>query len=90
MTIDDLCVMPATALLSPFYLEKQLVEQLVLSKLDHGDVVFNPLPDYFLKRLQKNPVFISQLLLITGKYVNSVESVLKLGWLPMSKRRDSS
>ena len=38
---------------SPFYLRKQLPKQLFLSKMDYGDLVFNPLPDYLVKRLQK-------------------------------------
>ena len=38
---------------TPFYLRKQLAEQLIWSKMDYGDLVFNPLPNYLLKRLQK-------------------------------------
>lgn len=71
---------------TPFHLRKQLAEQLILSKMDYGYLVFNPLPDYLLKRLQK--IQFSSASFVTGKYVNSIETILKLGWLPMRERRD--
>jgi hypothetical protein len=71
---------------TPFYLRKQLAEQLILSKMDYGDLVFNPLPDYLLSRLQK--IQFSAASFVTGKYVNSAETLLKLNWLPMRERRD--
>ena len=71
---------------TPFYLLKQLAEQLILSKMDYGDLVFNPLPDYLLSRLQK--IQFSAASFVTRKYVNSAETLLKLNWLPMRERRD--
>ena len=46
-----------------FYQKKLLVEQLRFCQSWTTVIclVFNPLPDYLLKRLQKNPDFISQL-----------------------------
>ena len=39
--------------LTPFHVRKlQLVESLVLSKLDYACIVYHPLPDYQVKRLQ--------------------------------------
>ena len=70
---------------TPFYLRKQLAEQLILSKMDYGDLVFNPLPNYLLKRLQK--IQFSAASFVTGNYVNSTEDLLKLNWLPMYERR---
>ena len=70
---------------TPFYLRKQLAEQLILSKMDYGDLVFNPLPNYLLKRLQK--IQFSAASFVTGNYVNSIEDLLKLNWLPMYERR---
>ena len=32
--------------LAPYHFRKQLVESLVISKLDYGSVVFAPLPEY--------------------------------------------
>ena len=70
---------------TPFYLRKQLAEQLILSKMDYGDLVFNPLPNYLLKRLQT--IQFSAASFVTGNYVNSTEALLKLNWLPMYERR---
>ena len=70
---------------TPFYLRKQLAEQLILSKMDYGDLVFNPLPNYLLKRLQK--IQFSAASFVTGNYVNSTEDLLKLIWPPMYERR---
>ena len=70
-----------------FYSRKRLAEQLILSKMDYDDIVFNPLPDYLDKRLQK--IQCSAASSITGKYpVKTVERLLKLGWLTMRERRD--
>ena len=71
---------------TPFYLRKQLAEQLILSKMDYGDLVFNRLPDYLVKRLQK--IQFSAASFVTRKYVNSVKTLLKLDWPPMRERRD--
>mgnify|MGYP002804681562 CR=1 FL=1 len=67
------------------YLRKQLAEQLILSKMDYGDLVFNPLPNYLLKRLQE--IQFSAATFVTGNYVNSTEAWLKLNRLPMHERR---
>ena len=71
--------------MAPFQLRKQLVESLILSKLDYCDVVYYALPSKLLKRLQR--VQSSALCFITGKFSRE-EDVLKLGWLPMMERRD--
>ena len=70
---------------TPSYPRKQLAEQLILSKMDYGDLVLNPLPNYLLKRLQK--IQFSAVSFVTGNYVNSTEALLKLNWLPMYERR---
>jgi hypothetical protein len=72
---------------TPFYLRKKLAEQLILSKMDYGDLIFNPLPDYLLSSRQQKIQF-SAASFVTGKYVNSAETLLKLNWLPMRERRD--
>ena len=36
-----------------FKLRKHLAESLVLSKIDYNDIVFDPLPLYLVKRLQR-------------------------------------
>lgn len=38
--------------LAPFKVRKQLAETLILSRIDHNDMVSNPIPDYLIKRLQ--------------------------------------
>ena len=62
-----------------------MAEQLILSKMDYGDLVFNPLPNYLLKKLPK--IQFSAASFATGNYVNSTEDLLKLNWLPMYERR---
>ena len=45
-----------------------------------------PLPQHLLKRLQR--IQFAAASFVTGRYVNSFESLLKLGWLPVRERRD--
>ena len=69
-----------------FTLRKHLAESLINSRLDFSDIVFYPLTEHLLKRLQR--IQYSAASFVTGRYVNSIESILKLGWLPMRERRD--
>ena len=69
-----------------YKLRKHLAESLVLSRLDFSDIVFYPLSENLLKKLQR--IQFSAASFVTGHYVNSVSTLLKLGWLPMSERRD--
>ena len=39
--------------LAKYELRKQLAETLILSKLDYADLVFYPLPQFLLRRLQR-------------------------------------
>jgi hypothetical protein len=72
--------------LDRYNLRKTLAESLVLSKLDYGDTVFNPLTNVDLKRLQKCQNAAASFVL--GKYVKDRENLEKVGWLPMKERRD--
>ena len=38
---------------APYHVRKQLVESLAMSKLHYGCIVFYPLPEYQMKRLQR-------------------------------------
>jgi hypothetical protein len=69
-----------------FTLRKHLAESLIISRLDFSDIVFYPLTEHLLNRLQR--IQYSAASFVTGRYVNSIESILKLGWLPMRERRD--
>ena len=71
-----------------FKLRKHLVETLILTKIDYCDVVFYPIPKFLLGRLQRLQFTAAGF--ITGRYFNSFEVLLKLGWLPIKKRRDFS
>ena len=71
--------------LAPYHVRKQLVESLVLSKLDYGCVVFYPLPDYQMKRLQRVQTTCASH--IVGRYA-VLEDLQKLNWLPILERRD--
>ena len=67
------------------HVRKQLVESLVLSKLDYGCVVFSPLPEYQMKWPQRVQTTCAGYLL--GRYA-VLEDLQKLNWLPIIKRRD--
>ena len=71
--------------LAPYYVYKQLVESLVMSKLDYRRVVFYPLPEYQMKRLQRVQTTCAGYVL--GRYA-VLEDLHKLHWLPIIKRRN--
>ena len=65
-----------------FNLRKHLAESLIISRLDFSDIaVFYPLTEHLLERLQR--IQYSAASFVTGRYVNSIESILKLSWSPM-------
>ena len=72
--------------LSTFTLRKHLAESLIFSRLDFGDIVFYPLNQHLLKRLQR--IQYPAASFVTALCVNSIESIFKLGLLPMRERRD--
>ena len=55
------------------------------SKIDYGDLVYTPLTVVQQKCLQT--VQFAAALLVTGDYVRDLKMILKLGWLPIKKRR---
>ena len=67
--------------LAPFRVKKQLVESLILSKLDYGSTVFYPLPLCQQMRLQRVQNVCAGYVL--GRYADC----LQLGWLPLIGRR---
>ena len=72
--------------LAKYELRKQLVETLILSKLDCADLVFSPLPQFLLRRLRR--VQFGAASFVLGHYVKNFRDVLKIGWLPINERRD--
>mgnify|MGYP001796041535 CR=1 FL=1 len=71
---------------TPYKLRKHLAESLILSRLDYCDIVMFLLPQHLLKRFQR--IQFAAASFVTGRYVKSFESLLKLGWLPVRERRD--
>ena len=71
--------------LVPYHARKQFVESLVMSKLDYGCVVFYPLPEYQMKRLQRVQSTCAGYVL--GRHA-VLEDLQKLNWLQVIKRRD--
>ena len=63
-----------------YHLRKYLVESLVLSRLDFNDIIYYPITDCLLKRLQR--IQFAAASFVFGRYVNNIDSILKLGWLP--------
>ena len=72
--------------LAKYELRKQLAETLILSKLDYADLVFYPLPQFLIRRLQR--VQFAAASFVVGHYVKNFRDVLKIGWLPINERRD--
>ena len=72
---------------TPYKLRKHLAESLILSRLDVNAIIFCPLTEHLINRLQH--VQYSTASFITGNYVtNSVYSLFKLDWLPMREHWD--
>ena len=69
--------------LTDFKLRKQLSEQLVLSKLSYCDTVFDSLPAYQIKRLQK--VMNCAAGFTLGRYATVID-VIKLNWLHVKEK----
>ena len=67
-----------------YHLRKHLFECLVLSRLDFNDIIFYPITDCLLKRLQR--IQFAAASFVFGRYVKNIDSILKLGWLPMKER----
>ena len=57
-----------------------------ISRLDVNDIIFYPITDCLLKRLQR--IQFEAASFVFGRYVNNIDSILKLGWLPMKERRE--
>ena len=69
-----------------YHLREHLVECLVLSRLDFNDIIFHPITDCPLKRLQC--IQFAAASFVFGRYVNSIDSILKLVRLAMKERRE--
>ena len=67
-------------------LENILVECPLLSRLDFNDIIFHPITDCLLKRLQHIQFVAASF--VFGCNVNNSDSLLKLGWLPMKEGRE--
>ena len=58
----------------------------MLSRLYFNDIIFHPITDCLLKRLQH--VQFAAASFVFGRYVNNIDSILKVGWLHMKERRE--
>ncbi len=50
-----------------------------MSKVDYGDTVFYPLPDFLISRLQR--IQLAAASFVVGRYVNNISDVMNIGWL---------
>ena len=66
----------------PFHIRKQLVQALVLSKLNYNCVVYHNLPHSLVKRLQRIQTACASF--VVGKFVER-EDIIKLSWLPVKE-----
>ena len=71
--------------IAPFNVRKQLVECLILSKLDYNITISYPVPEYLIKRLQR--VQLAAGGFVYNKFVE-ISDIAKLGWLPIKQRQD--
>ena len=62
------------------------MESLLLSKLDYCDTVYYPLLEFQLNRLQRVQLVAASFVL--SRYVNDINDIVKIGWLPVRQRRD--
>ena len=68
---------------TPYKLRKTLAEALILSKIDCGGAVYQNVPKFLIKRLQKVQTISSGYVL--NLYAKECD-VIKLGWLPIIER----
>ncbi len=73
--------------LAPYFVRKQLVETLIISKLDYCNIVYYPIPMYQLKRLQRLQNACAGFVL--KKYA-STGDIRSLNWLTIEARRELS
>ena len=62
------------------------MESPLLSKLDYCDTVYYPLLEFQLKRLQRVQLVAASFVL--SRYVNDINDIVKIGWLPVRQQRD--
>ena len=62
------------------------MESLLLSKLDYCDTVYYPLLEFQLNRLQRVQLVAASFVL--SRYVNDINDIVKIGWLPVRQQRD--
>ena len=60
----------------------------MLSKLDYCDTVYYPLLDFQLKRFQRVQPVAATFAIVLSRYVNYINDIVKIGWLPVRQRRD--
>ena len=70
--------------MTTFKLRKQLIESLILTKIDFNDTVYAPLTQSQVNKLQR--LQLSACSFVFGKFVKP-EYILKLKWLPIAQRR---
>ena len=68
---------------TPYKLRKTLAEALILSKIDYGSDVYQNIPKFLIKRLQKVQTISAGYVL--NRYAKEC-NVIKLGWLPIIER----
>ena len=82
---NTLAVIKKLKNLTPFHARKRLAESLVLSLIDFNDIVCHPIPRYLTQWLQRTQLATASF--VYNHYAD-MSDVLKLGWLPISYRRD--
>ena len=73
--------------IADYKLRKQLVQSLVLSKLDFNNAVYFPLTQKQLSRLQK--IMNCACSFVNSRYCRT-DDVVKMGWLPVKQRQELS
>ena len=72
--------------LAKYELRKATSRNTDFVKVDYADLVFYPVPQFLLHRLQR--VQFAAASYVLGHYVNNFRDVLKIEWLSINERRD--
>ena len=82
---NTLAVIKKLKNLAPLHVRKRLTENLVFSLIDYNDIVCHPILKYLRQGLQRIQLVAASF--VYNHYAD-MSDVLKLGWLPISYRRD--
>ena len=67
------------------FVSQSMFLALLFLKIDYCDTIFYPLPDFFLKRLQRLQFAAGSF--VIGRYIRDTNNIVQLVWRPIKERR---